>query len=71
MEEEIKEYNNGEVTVVWKAGLCQHSGNCVRGLGKVFNPKNRPWIDVSQATSAEIVETVLRCPSGALTIKEK
>lgn len=71
MSEEIKEYNNGEVTVIWKAELCQHSGNCVRGLGKVFNPKARPWIDVSQATSSEIVETVLRCPSGALTIKEK
>ena len=71
MSEETKEYNNGEVTVIWKAELCQHSGNCVRGLGKVFNPKNRPWIDVSQATSSEIVETVLRCPSGALTIKEK
>ncbi|MDN4166413.1 (4Fe-4S)-binding protein [Cytophagales bacterium LB-30] len=71
MSEEIKEYNNGEVTVIWKAELCQHSGNCVRGLGKVFNPKARPWIDVSQGTSAEIVETVHRCPSGALTIKEK
>jgi len=65
-----KEYSNGEVTVVWKPGLCIHSAKCVDGLGKVFDPNRKPWIDMSQATGAAIVEQVNMCPSGALSIKE-
>ena len=60
-------YSNGEVTVVWKPDLCQHSANCVRGLPQVFNAKQRPWIDVSQSDTMHIVEQVKKCPSGALS----
>lgn len=65
-----KEYSNGEITVVWQSGICIHSGKCVQGLGKVFDPKRSPWIDMSQATSDEIVAQVGKCPSGALSIKD-
>ncbi len=64
-----KEYTNGEVTVVWQAGKCMHSGNCVRNLRKVFDPKMAPWINMQNGTTEEIIETVRKCPSGALTIK--
>jgi uncharacterized Fe-S cluster protein YjdI len=64
-----KEYSNEEVTVVWQQDLCIHSGKCVQGLGDVFNPNRKPWIDVSQATSDKIVHQVSKCPSGALSIK--
>jgi len=63
-------YSNNEITVVWKPDLCIHSGNCVRGLGKVFDPRRKPWIDLSQADSAAIIEQVKKCPSGALSIEE-
>ena len=63
-----KRYSNGEVTVVWKPGLCVHSGICVRGLPQVFDPRRRPWIDLQPASSDEIVAQVGRCPSGALSI---
>lgn len=66
MESEKKEYSNGEVTVTWEAHKCTHSGNCVRGLPKVFNPKKRPWIAIEEATSEELVNQVKKCPSGAL-----
>lgn len=66
-----KEYSNGEITVVWKSGLCTHSGNCVRNLGVVFQPKERPWIKVDNASSEEIIIAVGKCPSGALSIKEE
>lgn len=62
-----KEYSNGEVTIVWKNGLCQHSGNCVRGLRAVFNNKATPWINAQGATTEEMIEQVKKCPSGALT----
>ena len=67
--EEVKEYTNGEITVIWKPGVCIHSGNCVSGLGKVFNPKDRPWIKMHSASTNEIIKTVNNCPSGALTFK--
>lgn len=62
-----KEYSNGEVTVVWKSELCTHSGNCVRGLPEVFQPKERPWIKTEAASTEALVEQVKQCPSGALS----
>lgn len=65
-----KEYSNGEVTVVWQSGLCTHSANCVRNLSAVFKPKEQPWIQMENASTEEIKNTVSKCPSGALSIKE-
>lgn len=65
----IKEYSNGEITVVWQSGKCAHSGNCVRNLSAVFQPKQQPWIQMDQASSEQIKEAVAKCPSGALSIK--
>ncbi len=64
-----KEYSNGEVTIVWQAARCTHSANCVRNLASVFHPKELPWITPEKASSEEIIATVKKCPSGALTIK--
>ena len=62
-----KEYKNDEITVVWKADKCIHSGNCVRGLSNVFKPQDRPWIQLETASTEEIKNTIDNCPSGALT----
>jgi uncharacterized Fe-S cluster protein YjdI len=71
MEREItKRYTNGEVTVVWQPAKCVHSGICARGLPAVFDPRRRPWIDLTPATTEEIVAQVSRCPSGALSIEQ-
>ncbi len=63
----IKHYSNGEVTIVWEAAKCIHSGNCVRGLPTVFNSKEQPWIKPQGASSDAIVQQVSQCPSGALS----
>jgi uncharacterized Fe-S cluster protein YjdI len=47
--------------------LCQHSGNCVRGLPDVFQPKERPWIKIDAAGTETLVNQVKLCPSGALS----
>ena len=65
--QDIKEYTNGEVTIVWKSNLCIHSANCVNGLPGVFDVKARPWINAEGASTQEIVEQIKKCPSGALT----
>lgn len=67
MSDKVKEYSNGEITVVWKAELCQHSKKCFTGLSSVFDPKARPWIDLSGADSEAIMAQVDQCPSGALS----
>jgi len=62
-----KHYTNGEITVVWKPDVCQHSGVCWRGLLMVFDPRRRPWIELEHSDSATIAAQVDRCPSGALS----
>lgn len=62
-----KEYTNGEITVVWQPGKCIHSGNCVRNSPEVFQPKETPWIKIDASSSDKIIETVKKCPSGALS----
>lgn len=66
-----KEYANGEITVVWQSGKCIHSGNCVKNLSAVFQPKEQPWIKMQNASTQEIINAVSQCPSGALSIKEQ
>ncbi len=66
-----KEYTNGEITVIWQSGKCIHSANCVKNLSSVFQPKEQPWINIQNGTSAEILKTVATCPSGALSIKQQ
>ncbi|MBK7141979.1 MAG: (4Fe-4S)-binding protein [bacterium] len=62
-----KKYSNGEITVIWKPDLCIHSTLCWKGLGSVFNPKERPWVKIDGATSDQIIAQVDKCPSGALS----
>lgn len=64
-----KEYTNGEITVVWQSSKCSHSANCVKNLSNVFKPKEQPWVQMENASTKEIIETVSKCPSGALSIK--
>lgn len=69
--ERVKTYTNGETTVVWEAAKCRHTGICLAGLPRVFNLKQRPWIEMSAADSASIEKQVALCPSGALRIQGK
>ena len=62
-----KTYGNADITVTWKPDLCIHSEKCFHGLGAVFDPNRRPWIDMSAADTAAIKAQVERCPSGALS----
>jgi uncharacterized Fe-S cluster protein YjdI len=67
MHDETKKYSNGEVTIVWKPSKCLHSTLCWKGLGSVFNPSKRPWINAQGSDTQSIIEQVKKCPSGALS----
>ena len=68
MEKEIvKEYSNGEITIVWKPGSCIHSAVCIRSLPQVYNPRAKPWLTMENATTEELKKQIDTCPSGALS----
>ena len=72
MEREIvKEYSNGELTVVWKPKLCIHAAVCVKTLPEVYDPEAKPWISPENATTEALQAQIDKCPSGALTYKMK
>lgn len=65
-----KEYSNKEITIIWQPEKCIHSGICVKTLPKVYNPKDKPWVKIENATTQELKDQVAKCPSGALSIKK-
>jgi uncharacterized Fe-S cluster protein YjdI len=67
----IKEYQNGDLTVVWKPQKCIHAAECVKRLPNVYNPDEKPWIKAENATVDELKDQIKACPSGALTYKMK
>lgn len=65
----IKEYIKEDLTVLWDASICIHSEKCYHGLESVFNPNQRPWINVDGASKKIIMAQIDQCPSGALSYK--
>ncbi|WP_288769719.1 (4Fe-4S)-binding protein, partial [uncultured Escherichia sp.] len=49
----------------------QHHRNCVRGNGKLFNLKRKPWIMPDEVDVATVVKVIDTCPSGALKYRHK
>ncbi len=70
MEKRItKNYDNGEITVVWQPHKCIHSAICFRGLPSVFDPQKKPWVTIEGADTDTIARQVEQCPSGALSYR--
>ncbi len=70
MQNNNREYSNGEITVIWQPDKCIHSAICFKGLSAVFDPRRKPWVNMSGADSQTIINQVKNCPSGALSIRE-
>jgi CDGSH-type Zn-finger protein len=60
-------YQAKRITIHDNRSICAHAGECTAGLESVFKYKSEPWIDPSGGTVEEIIGTIGRCPSGALT----
>lgn len=71
----VDEYVGEAITIVDNRGVCAHRGACTDNLPRVFIPydqrKNEtmPWIEPDKASIKEIIETIEKCPSGALSYK--
>lgn len=62
-----RDYRTEELIVHWDSSRCVHTGICLRSLHDVFNLRATPWVNVEAATTDEIVATIEKCPSGALS----
>jgi len=66
---ETKTYTNGELTILWTPAKCIHAGICAQTLPKVYKPKEKPWITAENGTTAELINQIDNCPSGALSYR--
>jgi CDGSH-type Zn-finger protein len=60
-------YAAKRITIHDNRSICAHAGYCTDGLGSVFKYKSEPWIDPAGGAVEAIIETIRRCPSGALS----
>jgi CDGSH-type Zn-finger protein len=61
------DYKGKEITVHDNRGICSHVGYCTDNLPSVFKLGEEPWIDPNGASKEEIIKTIEKCPSGALS----
>jgi CDGSH-type Zn-finger protein len=62
-----KSYVGKEITIHDNRRICSHASECVNNLSSVFNLNSRPWINPDSARTDEIIDTIRKCPSGALS----
>jgi CDGSH-type Zn-finger protein len=62
-----KSYTGKNIIIHDNRRICSHSGECVNNLSSVFRLDVKPWIDPNGATAEEIMLTIRKCPSGALS----
>ncbi|MGM0435776.1 MAG: glutamate synthase-related protein [Bacillota bacterium] len=60
-------YKGKTITIHDDRGICSHAGYCTGELPKVFKMGEAPWIDPDQASKDDIISTIRKCPSGALS----
>jgi CDGSH-type Zn-finger protein len=60
-------YAGKRVTIFDNRSICSHAGHCTEGLKRVFRMNAEPWIDPDGAAVDEIIATIRKCPSGALS----
>jgi CDGSH-type Zn-finger protein len=60
-------YRGQRIIIHDNRGICAHAGACTDNLKSVFRMKQEPWIDPDGAAVDEIIATIRKCPSGALS----
>jgi CDGSH-type Zn-finger protein len=62
-----KSYVGKKITIHDNRRICSHASECVNNLSSVFKLNSRPWINPDSTMTDEIIDTIRKCPSGALS----
>jgi CDGSH-type Zn-finger protein len=60
-------YAGKGITIFDNRGICSHAGHCTDRLKNVFRMNAEPWIDPDAAAVDQVIATIGKCPSGALS----
>lgn len=56
-----KTYTVEDLTVKWEPHKCIHSAICFHGLPMVFDPRKRPWINITRKIHLAIGYLGVKC----------
>lgn len=62
-----KSYAGKNITIHDNRKICSHAAECINNLSSVFKFDARPWIDPDGTNVEDIIKTIRKCPSGALS----
>lgn len=62
-----RDYIGKHITIHDNRRICSHPGTCYLELPSVFDMDKKPWINPDGASVEEIIATIKRCYSGALS----
>jgi CDGSH-type Zn-finger protein len=62
-----KSYVGKKITIHDNRKICSHAAECVNNLPSVFKLNARPWINPDGDEVEQIINTIKKCPSGALS----
>jgi CDGSH-type Zn-finger protein len=68
VKKELEYYRGKEITIVYDRYLCMGAGHCGE-LEAVFGTHDAPKYEPDAAPVAEIIATIKKCPSGALSYR--
>ncbi|HZE60791.1 MAG TPA: CDGSH iron-sulfur domain-containing protein [Burkholderiales bacterium] len=60
-------YRGERITIFDNRAICAHAGYCTDSLKSVFRSAEEAWIDADGAAVDEVIATIRKCPSGALS----
>lgn len=63
------EYKGKNISIYYNPSLCYHAAECVGNMPQVFNSNAKPWINPDNSDNDSIINTINKCPSGALSYK--
>ena len=63
----VDNYKGKKIIIHDDRGICSHAGFCTDGLPNVFRMATEPWIDADAESVEKVIETIRKCPSGALS----
>ena len=67
VEDKRDNFQGMQITIHDNRGICAHAGHCTDNLAAVFHLNEEPWIHPDSASLDEIITTIQKCPSGALS----